>query len=102
MLADREAMRVQGQCSMAWLSGNSLSGRVLRAQAWSSRETHILRVGAGGILADEVGLGKTVDIITLMLHHPLPAAGSLSGTPNLQSFFTCHLTCHIVIARLEL
>ncbi|KAK9860434.1 hypothetical protein WJX84_003222 [Apatococcus fuscideae] len=39
-----------------------------------------LRLPSGGILADEVGLGKTVDVIALMLLHPPPSpSAALSG-----------------------
>lgn len=34
-------------------------------------------IAAGGILADEVGLGKTVDVIALMLLHTPPVTGTL-------------------------
>ena len=43
--------------------------KLARAYQFRDRET---KCELGGILADEVGLGKTVEIISLVLHRPRP------------------------------
>ncbi len=51
-----------------------------RGLAWMAFLTSI---GLGGILADSMGLGKTIQLLALLAHEREPAAGAVSKNPTL-------------------
>ena len=63
-----------------WLS--PLTGHISSASPLASSDGDIVR---GGILAEEMGLGKTVETISLIVAHPRPPA-SITQLPNLVPF----------------